>query len=67
MDNREEKTAVDPRSIHSRIVILTVEQGENGMARLVLEGNYMSATGFTPGDQVEAIVQPELISILNPG
>ncbi|HEX7047411.1 MAG TPA: hypothetical protein VF275_07555 [Gammaproteobacteria bacterium] len=66
MDNREEKAAIDPRSIHSRIVTLTVEQGEDGAPRLVLEGDYMSATGFTPGDRVEAIVQPELISILNP-
>ncbi|HEX7030155.1 MAG TPA: hypothetical protein VF254_06130 [Gammaproteobacteria bacterium] len=65
MNETEEKPAVDPRTVRSRVVTLTVEQGEDGMARLVLEGNYMSATGFAPGDRVEAIVQPELISILN--
>lgn len=49
----------------SRVVTLVVERGENGGARLVLEGSYMAATGFVPGDRVDAIVQPELISILH--
>ncbi|HEX6929182.1 MAG TPA: hypothetical protein VF267_08030 [Gammaproteobacteria bacterium] len=65
MDNMEEN-AVKSRSVDSRVVTLTVEQGEDGLARLVLEGAYMSTTGFVPGDHVDAIVQPELISILHP-
>ncbi|HEX6928966.1 MAG TPA: hypothetical protein VF267_06930 [Gammaproteobacteria bacterium] len=65
MNNVENKTFDSP-SLRTRVVTLVVEQGPDGAARLVLEGAYMSATGFAPGDHVEAIVQPELISILHP-
>lgn len=59
-----EKLAADARTLRSRIVTLTVEKGEDGVARIVLDGAFMSATGFLPGDRLDAIVQPELISIL---
>jgi hypothetical protein len=59
-----EKHVIDARTLHTRIVTLTVEKGEDGSARIVLDGAFMSATGFLPGDRLDAVVQPELISIL---
>lgn len=64
MDNRNEMAIGQP-PYRSRVVTLIVERGEDGTARLVLEGAYMATTGFVPGDRVDAIVQPDLISILH--
>ena len=50
---------------HSQLVTLTVEPGESGYGRIILDGVYMGSTGFHPGDPVEAIVQSGLISILS--
>ncbi len=62
--NEAGKRAIGMQPLPSRIVSLIVEQGADGNARIVLEGAYMRATGFQPGDRLDAIVQPELVSIL---
>lgn len=50
--------------LRSQFVTLTVERSEQGTPRLVLDGAYMLSSGFEPGDTIEAIIQPSLISIL---
>lgn len=64
MNELKEKGPLDLPTLRSRIVAVNVETGMDGHARIVLEGPSMGATGFQPGDRVEAIIQPELISIL---
>lgn len=52
------------RNIHSRFITVTVEEGEDGKPRLVLEGPYMEIAGFRIGESVDAIIQEDLISLL---
>ncbi|MBW3566546.1 MAG: hypothetical protein KY410_01080 [Proteobacteria bacterium] len=61
---RENKKESREQASRSRLVTLTVELGESGYGRIILDGAYMGSTGFHPGDSVEAIVQSGLISIL---
>ena len=63
-DAHNEQEADRGARLHSSVVTLQVQADEKGRPRIVLEGIYMTATGFKPGDVVEAVVQPELISIL---
>lgn len=65
MSEHKNKVQLEQRVLRSQFVTLTVEQGKDGAPRIVLEGAYMHVSGFNPGDTVEAIIQPNLISILN--
>lgn len=64
MNKVKESSSGEVRSPRSRFVTLAVEAGEDGGPRLVLEGAALAASGFRPGETVEAIIQPGLISIL---
>ena len=64
MNETKDRHPVRLASTRSSLVSLKVEPGESGYGRIVLDGIYMGATGFRPGDDVEAVVQPGLISIL---
>lgn len=64
MNEAEDKRMADVLPLRSSVVAVTVERGADGHARVVLEGPYLDATGFAPGDRLDAIVQAELISIL---
>jgi len=60
----KEQKQLDQQPMRSKLVSLTVQSGESGYGRIILDGIYMGNTGFHPGDPVEAIVQSGLISIL---
>lgn len=64
MNESNDKEAAAGKSMRSSVVSLTVEPGAAGYGRIILDGVYMGNTGFDPGDEVEAIVQSGLISIL---
>lgn len=66
MIDRDKKDTTQGQQLHSRLVTLTVQPSPDGYGRIVLDGVYMGSSGFRPGDVVEAIVQPGLISILVP-
>lgn len=63
-DTRDQTKQRNTRALRSQFLTLMVERGSDGKPRLVLEGVSMTASGFEPGDSVEAIIQPDLISIL---
>lgn len=63
-ETRDKPKQRSTRSLRSQFVTLIVERGADGNPRLVLEGAPMAASGFEPGDAVEAIIQPDLISLL---
>lgn len=62
--NKGQDEAAQHEALRSQFVTLIVERGADGHPRLVLEGASMAASGFEPGDTVEAIIQPDLVSIL---
>lgn len=63
-ETRDRMKQRNTRALRSQFVTLIVERGADGHPRLVLEGASMAASGFGPGDTVEAIIQPDLVSIL---
>lgn len=65
MSELKNKVYTEQRALRSQFVTLTVERNKQGSPRLVLDGPYMAVSGFEPGDTIEAIIQPNLISILN--
>lgn len=64
MNESKDKNQAQSHNLRSSLVTLTVEPGDAGYGRIILDGIYMDNTGFHPGDAVEAIVQSGLISIL---
>lgn len=64
MNESRDKDQLYAQNMYSSLVTLTVEPGNSGYGRIILDGVYMGSTGFHPGDAVEAIVQSGLISIL---
>ena len=64
MSETRNATQAERPVMRSQFVTLTVERSEQGTPRLVLDGAYMLSSGFEPGDTIEAIIQPNLISIL---
>lgn len=64
MNEAKEHNGTPARTLRSRFLTLTVEADENGRPRIVMQGEPMENSGFAPGETIEAIVQPGLISIL---
>ncbi|MDX1442637.1 MAG: hypothetical protein R3270_02535 [Gammaproteobacteria bacterium] len=48
----------------SRFTTVRVEKDEEGNSRIVLTGDQLLATGFEIGEEIDAIFQEGLISIL---
>lgn len=67
MSEPKDKVDTEQPLLSSQFVTLTVERSKEGLPRLVLDGPYMAVSGFVPGDTIEAIIQPSLISILHTG
>ncbi len=64
MSEEKESVTVGTPMIRSRFVTLTVEKAEDGGPRIILEGDYLRVSGFMPGESIDAIIQPDLISLL---
>lgn len=50
--------------IRSRFTTVRVEEDDDGNPRIVLSGKYFDVTGFEVGEEIDAILQEGLISIL---
>lgn len=64
MNGEKDQQLSTRANLRSRFITITVEQSASGRARIVLEGPYMDIAGFEPGEHIDAIIQPDLISLL---
>lgn len=64
MNSEKDIRLATAKPLRSRFINVKVEVGEKGEPQIVLSGEYMTVAGFRPGDDIDAIVQDGLISIL---
>lgn len=64
MNEAKEQNGTQTRPLRSRFMTITVEADEHGKPCIVMRGDSLENAGFVPGENIEAIVQPGLISIL---
>lgn len=64
MNEAREQNGAPGRALRSRFITITVEADERGKPRIIMQGDPLENSGFAPGEVIEAIVQPGLISIL---